>query len=47
MRWKEDDETFHLVLILTPKTSWIILGNQDKMLRYQFWIMLDLYRVRS
>jgi hypothetical protein len=36
MRWKQDGETFHFVLILAPEASWIILFDHENMLRHQF-----------
>ena len=36
MRWKEDDETFLLVLVLAPEILLIIRCDQDKVLCYKF-----------
>ena len=37
MRWKPDDETLLLVLVLAPEASWIILCDYDKVLCHLFW----------
>ena len=50
MRWKADDETFHLVLVLALEHSWIILCDHGKVLRaaspilglFRLCIMSDL-----
>jgi hypothetical protein len=36
MHWKEDNETFHLVLVLALETPWIILCDHTKVLHHKF-----------
>jgi hypothetical protein len=42
MRWKLDDETLLLVLVLAPESSWIILCDHNKLLHHQFWAFSGL-----
>jgi hypothetical protein len=47
MRWKPDDETLLLILVLAPETSWIILCDHDNVLRHQFWAFSGLVSCRA
>ena len=44
-RWKEDDDTVDLFLVLAPEVAWIMLCDHDKVLRHLFWANLAVYRV--
>jgi hypothetical protein len=45
MLWKEDNESFLLVLVQGLEDSWIILCDHDKFLYHLFWAKSALYRV--
>jgi hypothetical protein len=47
MRWKANNESFILVLVLPPECSWIILCDRDKVLHHQFWAVMTLLSCRA
>jgi hypothetical protein len=44
-RWKEDDDTIDMVLVLAPEVARIMLCDHDKVLRHLVWANLAVYRV--
>ena len=47
MRWKANDETFRLVLVLALEDSWIILCDHEKVLWHLFWAFSGFVSCRA